>query len=124
MKPLTEINANKFYTQLVLEGQLIEELVEGVDEDGEWYKYYGFEDAEYEADGESTLNEYGNALYFFEGKVYDAVVYLENNEGSGINELDASEIKALIGRLREESEDLGYSESDFLESQPWVSHFE
>jgi hypothetical protein len=123
MKHLTDINPNKFYTQLVLHGHLIEEVVEGVDDDGEWFKYYGFEDAEFEADGESTLNSEGNALYFFEGKVYDVVVYLENNEGTGINELDASEIKELIERLREESEDLGYSESEFLESQPWVSQF-
>jgi len=122
MEHLENINPNKFYTRLVLEGHLIEEIVEGVDEDGNWSTFYNFEDAFSEAKYEDvTLNEYGNATYYLKGKVYEVVVYLENNEGTGINELEIDEIKSLIHKLRKDSDELGYSELDFLKKEPWVN---
>ena len=122
MKHLENINPNKFYTRLVLEGHLVEEIVEGVDEDGNWSTFFNFDDAVSEAKYEDvTLNEYGNATYYYEGKVYEVVVYLENNEGTGINELEIDEIKSLINKLRRESDELGISELDFLQKEPWVN---
>ena len=124
MKHLDNINPNKFYTQLVHHGHLIEEVVDGVDQDGNWSSFYDFEDAIIDAEDEGvTLNEYGNAKYYFEGKIYDVVVYLENYEGSGINELEIDEIEALINKLRNQSEEAGYSESDFIRKEPWVTEF-
>lgn len=124
MKHLDNINPNKFYAQLVHHGHLIEEVVEGVDQDGNWSSFYDFEDAIIDAEYEGViLNECGNAKYYFEGKIYDVVVFLENYEGSGINELELEEIEALISKLRNESEEAGYSESDFLNKEPWVKEF-
>lgn len=124
MKHLDNINPNKFFTQLVHHGHLIEEVVEGVDQDGNWSSFYDFEDAIIDAEDEGViLNEYGNAKYYFEGKIYDVVVYLENYEGSGINELEIDEIEALINKLRSQSEESGYSESDFMRKEPWIIEF-
>jgi hypothetical protein len=124
MKHLDNINPNKFYAELVNHGHLIEEVVEGVDQDGNWSSYHDFEDAIIDAEHEEVkLNEYGNAKYFFEGKIYDVVVFLENYEGCAINELELEEIHKLIDELRIESKETGYSESDFLNKEPWVKKF-
>lgn len=122
MIELENINSNKFYTKLVLDGHLIEEIVEGVDPENNWVTFYGFEDALEEAEFEGvTLNKHGNATYFFEGKVYDAIVFLENSECTSVKELEHGEIKALIDRLKNEALELGYSEVEFMEKEPWLN---
>jgi hypothetical protein len=121
MKTLDNIHAGRFYTDLVLNGHLIEETVEGQDEDGEWSTFYGFEDAVDEAPYENvTLNDHGIAYYAYKGKVYEVTVFIENSEGTGVNELEAEEINGLAKRLLEESNDLGYSEAEFYEKEPWA----
>jgi hypothetical protein len=121
MKTLDNIHPGRFYTDLVLNGHLIEETVEGENEDGEWSTFYGFEDAVNEAPHENvTLNDHGIAFYAKEGKVYQVVVFIENDEGTGVNELEADEVKELAARLLEESNDLGWSEAEFYEKEPWA----
>ena len=121
MKTLDSIHPGRFYTDLVLNGHLIEETVEGQNEEDEWSTFYGFEDAVDEAPHENvTLNDDGIALYAHEGKVYQVVVFIENNEGTGVKELEADEIKELAARLLEESNSSGWSESEFYEKEPWA----
>lgn len=121
MKTLDSIHPGRFYTDLVLNGHLIGETVEGQNEEGEWSTFYGFEDAVDEAPHENvTLNDDGIALYAHEGKVYQVVVFIENNEGTGVKELEADEIKELAARLLEESNSSGWSESEFYEKEPWA----
>lgn len=121
MKTLDKIHADRFYTDLALNGHLIEETVEGQNEDGEWSTFYGFDDAIDEAPYENvTLNDHGIAYFAHEGKVYQVTVFIENSEGTGVNELEAEEIKELAERLLEESNDLGYSEAEFYEKEPWA----
>ena len=100
MKELENIHPDRFYTDLVSNGVLIQETVDGTNEDGDFNTFYGFEDAVYEAEEESyTLEEYGIAHYFKDGKVYLASVHIESNEAIGINELEVEEIKSLINEL-------------------------
>ena len=121
MKTLDSIHPGRFYTDLVLNGHLIEETVEGQNEEDEWSTFYGFEDAVDEAPHENvTLNDDGIALYAHEGKVYQVVVFIENDEGTGVKELEADEIKELAARLLEESNSSGWSESEFYEKEPWA----
>ena len=116
MKHLDKLHADRFYTKLVTEGHLIQEKVEGTDNDGKFHEYWGFDDAENEAGWEGvTLNDYGNALYFMDGTVYEAVVYLPNNEGSGINEYESEDIEQLIKDLIKEIGDI----DEFYEKEPW-----
>jgi Fe2+ or Zn2+ uptake regulation protein len=122
MKELENINCNKFYTQFVIDGHLIEEIVEGVSHENNWVTFYGFEDAAEEAEYEEvTLNKYGNATYFFEGKVYEAIVFLENSECTSVKEFENEEIKALIDKLKNEAFELGYSEVEFIQKEPWIN---
>ena len=67
-----------------------------------------------------TLNDDGIAYYAHEGKVYQVVVFIENDEGTGVKELEADEIKELAARLLEESNSSGWSESEFYEKEPWA----
>ena len=39
---------------------------------------------------------------------------------TGVNELEADEVKELAARLLEESNDLGWSEAEFYEKEPWA----
>ena len=124
MKHLDQIHTDRFYTKLVHEGKLIEERATGTDEDGDPVEYWGFDDAEEEAEDEgATLDDHGTALYFFEGKVYEVVVYLPNNEGTGVNEYEADDIDDLIKRLIEENEENGDDLDDFHENHPWAQQF-
>lgn len=124
MKHLDHLHADRFYTKLVHEGKLILEKAEGEDEEGKTVEYWGFDDAKSEAEYEGvTLNEYGNAAYFFEGKVYEAVVYLPNNEASGINEYEADDIKSLIKELMDDDSDYQDDTEYFLEMNPWAKQF-
>ena len=94
------MNPNKFYTKLVLQGTLIHQKVTGTDSDGNIVDYWGFEDAIYESEYEgTTLEEYGSAHYFIDGQVYEAVVYIPNNEGTGINKLGMEDINLIIKNL-------------------------
>ena len=104
-----------------MNGKLIEERVNGTNEDGEIQLFYCFEDAVDEADYEGfTLDEYGEAYYYKEGKVYMVTVYLENNEASGINELDREEIIQLIAELIVSNDD---DEEWFYEQNEWAKEF-
>ena len=125
MKQLDNIHTDRFYTDLVLNHQLIQEYAEGQNAEGEWFKYVCFEDAVNEAEwDEVTLNDHGTAYYFADGKVYQVLVYIENNEGTGVSELDKSEILELIEALWKEDEELGHTRDEFLaERQPWASTF-
>lgn len=123
MKELDNIHADRFYTDLVINGKLIQETVFGTNEDGDSQVFYLFEDAIYEAEEEGfELESYGEAYYYKDGKVYLVTVFLENNEGSGVNELDAKEISELIQKLIEQQPYEGDSDS-FYESETWAVDF-
>jgi hypothetical protein len=120
MKELENIHTDRYYTDLVMKAQLLEERVLGTNEDGETQMFYGFEDAVDEADYEGyTLEEYGEAYFYQEGKVYMASVYVENNEGVGINELEKEEIIQLIAELivtHDDDEEWFYSENEWAKA--------
>ena len=120
MKELENIHPDRFYTELVSNAQLLEERVLGTNEEGESQLFYGFEDAVDEADYEGyTLEEYGEAYFYQEGKVYMASVFVENNEGVGINELEKEEIIQLIAELivtHEDDEEWFYSENEWAKA--------
>ena len=121
MKELDNVHQDRFYTDLVMNGKLIEERVNGTNEDGETQLFYCFDDAVDEAEYEGfTLDEYGEAYYYKEGKVYLASVYLENNEASGINELESEEIVQLIAELIVSNDD---DEEWFYEQNEWAKEF-
>jgi hypothetical protein len=123
MKELDNIHADRFYTDLVINGKLIQETVLGTNEDGDSQVFYLFEDAIDEAEEEGfELESYGEAYYYKDGKVYLVTVFLENNEGSGVNELDAKEISELIQKLIEQEPHEGDSDS-FYESETWAVDF-
>lgn len=123
MKELDNIHADRFYTDLVINGKLIQETVFGTNEDGDSQVFYLFEDAIDEAEEEGfELESYGEAYYYKDGKVYLVSVFLENNEGSGVNELDAKEISELIQKLIEQEPYEGDSDS-FYESETWAVDF-
>jgi hypothetical protein len=123
MKELENIHADRFYTDLVINGKLIQETVLGTNEDGDSQVFYLFEDAIDEAEEEGfELESYGEAYYYKDGKVYLVTVFLENNEGSGVNELDAKEISELIQKLIEQEPHEGDSDS-FYESETWAVDF-
>ena len=82
MKELENIHAGRFYTDLVINGKLIQETVVGTNEDGDSQVFYLFEDAIDEAEEEGyELESYGEAYYYKDGKVYLVSVLVENNEG-------------------------------------------
>ena len=120
MKELENIHPDRFYTELVSNAQLLEERVLGTNEEGESQLFYGFEDAIDEAYCEGyTLEAYGEAYFFQEGKVYMATVYVENNEAIGINELDRDEIIQLIAELiavLNDDEEWFYSENEWAKA--------
>lgn len=123
MKELENIHADRFYTDLVINGKLIQETVLGTNEDGDSQVFYLFEDAIDEAEEEGfELESYGEAYYYKDGKVYLVSVFLENNEGSGVNELDAKDISELIQKLIEQEPYEGDSDS-FYESESWAVDF-
>lgn len=123
MKELDNIHADRFYTDLVINGKLILETVLGTNEDGDSQVFYLFEDAIDEAEEEGfELESYGEAYYYKDGKVYLVSVFLENNEGSGVNELDAKDISELIQKLIEQEPYEGDSDS-FYESETWAVDF-
>ena len=66
------------------------------------------------------MDEYGEAYYYKEGKVYLTSVYLENNEASGINELESEEIVQLIAELIVSNDD---DEEWFYEQNEWAKEF-
>jgi len=124
MKHLEKINTNKFYTKLVLEGTLIEEKVSGTDSDGNIVDYWGFEDAIYESDEEgTTLEDYGSAHYFNDGQVYEVIVYVPNNEGTGVNELSIEDIKQVIKRLKAEELEINGEIDGFYEEHAWAEYY-
>jgi hypothetical protein len=123
MIELSNIHPDRFYTDLVSNGVLIEEKVDGSNEDGDLNTFYGFEDAVYEAEEESyTLEAYGTAHIFKDGKIYMVTVHIESNEASGVNELEASEIKDLINELINGEPHEGDADS-FYESNAWALAF-
>ena len=123
MIELSNIHPDRFYTDLVSNGTLIEERVDATNEDGDFKTFYGFDDATDEADEEAyTLEEYGMAYLFKDGKVYLASVHLESNEAIGINELEAEEIKDLINELINGEPHEGDADS-FYESNAWAVAF-
>jgi hypothetical protein len=125
MKHLEKINTNKFYTKLVLEGVLIEEKVSGTDSEGNIVDYWGFEDAIFESDDEgTTLEEYGSAHYFIDGKVYEVIVYVLNNEGTGVNELSIEDINQVIKRLKDEFLDINGVTDGFYEEHAWAKYYD
>ena len=124
MKHLDKINPNKFYTKLVLEGTMIEEKVSGTDGDGNIVDYWGFEDAIYESEEEgTTLEDYGSAHYFIDGQVYEAIVYIPNNEGTGINELGIEDINLIIKNLRADFVEINGEINGFYEDHPWAENY-
>jgi len=121
MEHLDNIHPERFYRELIDDAFLIQEVVEGETESGEWERYYNFEDAEDEAsyDG-AILSEYGNAFYFKDDKIYECVIYLENMECTGVNLYsDTNEIKSFVNDLL----DLAGDEEELLDQQPWAKKF-
>ena len=123
MKELENIHTDRFYTDLTINGKLIEETVFGTNDEGDTQKFYIFEDAIYESEEEGfELAEYGDAYYFKDGKVFLVTVFIENNEGCVVNELDSNEISELIHRLIDEQPYEGDSDL-FYECEPWALDF-
>ena len=123
MIELSNIHPDRFYTDLVGTAVLIRETVDGTNEDGDLNTFYGFEDAVYEAEEESyTLEEYGVAEYFNDGKVYHVTVHLESNEASGVNELEANEIQDLLNDLINGEAYEGDADA-FYENNAWAVIF-
>ena len=123
MKEVENIHPGRFYTDLVINGKLIQETVFGINEDGDSQVFYLFEDALDEAEEEGfELESYGEAYYYKEGKVYLVSVLVENNEGCGVNELEPKEIAELIQTLIEQQPFEGDSDS-FYERETWAVDF-
>ena len=123
MKELENIHAGRFYTDLVINGKLIQETVLGTNEDGDSQVFYLFEDALDEAEEEGfELESYGEAYYYKEGKVYLVSVLVENNEGCGVNELEPKEILELIQTLIDQEPFEGDSDA-FYERETWAVDF-
>ncbi len=123
MKELENIHADRFYTDLVINGKLIQETVLGTNEDGDSQVFYLFEDALDEAEEEGyELESYGEAYYYKEGKVYLVSILVENNEGCGVNELEPKDIVELIQTLIEQQPFEGDSDS-FYERETWAVDF-
>ena len=123
MKELENIHADRFYTDLVTNGRLIQETVLGTNGDGDSQLFYIFEDAVSEAEEEGfELDAYGEAYYYKEGKVYLVSVFLENIEGCGVNELESNDIAELIKTLIDGEPYEGDSDS-FYESETWAVDF-
>jgi Icc-related predicted phosphoesterase len=119
MKHLDNIIANKFYSKLVIEGDLIQENAVGKTKDGVTV-YYDFDVTEQELKNEEvTLSDNATAIYFMEDKIYEAAVYLPNNEGTGINEYESEDILKLIDDLIDDIGDI----DEFYEEHPWASNF-
>jgi hypothetical protein len=122
MEHLDNIHPERFYRELIDDAFLIQEVVEGETESGEWERYYNFEDAEDEAsyDG-AILSEYGNAFYFKDDKIYECVIYLENMECTGVNLYsDTNEIKSFVNDLLDLAQG---DEEELLDQQPWAKKF-
>jgi hypothetical protein len=122
MEHLDNIHPERFYRELIEDAFLIQEVVEGETESGEWETYYNFEDAEDEAsyDG-ASLAEYGNAFYFKDDKIYECVIYLENMECTGVNLYsDPNEVKSFVKDLLDLAQD---DEEELLDQQPWAKKF-
>lgn len=123
MKEVENIHPGRFYTDLVINGKLIQETVLGTNEDGDSQVFYLFEDALDEAEEEGfELESYGEAYYYKEGKVYLVSVLVENNEGCSVNEVEPKEIAELIQTLIEQQPFEGDSDS-FYERETWAVNF-
>ena len=123
MKELDNINADRFYTDLTINGRMIKEIVNGANDDGDSQVFYIFEDALLEAEEEGfELDAYGEAYYLKEGKIYLVTVLVENNEGCGVNELETAEISELIQSLIDGEPYEGDSNA-FYESETWAVDF-
>lgn len=123
MKEVENIHPGRFYTDLVINGKLIQETVLGTNEDGDSQVFYLFEDALDEAEEEGfELESYGEAYYYKEGKVYLVSVLVENNEGCSVNEVEPKEIAELIQTLIEQQPFEGDSDS-FYERETWAVDF-
>ncbi|MCH2042948.1 MAG: hypothetical protein MK212_02315 [Saprospiraceae bacterium] len=121
MEHLDGIHYERFYRGLINNATLIEERIEGETEDGDVEIYYGFDDAEDEAEhDEATLAEYGEAYYFQEGKVYQCIIYFENAECTGVNLFDEDETKSFVQELLETAHG---DEDALLESQSWAKAY-
>lgn len=122
MEHLDGIHYERFYRDLIDSATLINEIIEGETEGGDFETYYNFDDAEDEAsyDG-ATLSEYGNAFYFKEGKIYECIIYFENMECTGVNLYsEPNEVKAFVKDLLDlENGD----EEELLYHQPWAKEY-
>ncbi|MDI1317749.1 hypothetical protein [Flavobacterium sp.] len=114
---LDNINPDKFYNELIANAKLIVEIVTGTNEDDEIVDYWDFEDAVLEAEDENViLNDHGLAYFFMDNTIYEVVVYIENNEGTGINKLSLEDIQLLIKQLIigfDDDEDYFYQEHEW-----------
>lgn len=118
MKELTDLHADRFYIELINSAKLLEERVSGKNDEDEFRIFFGFEDALDEAEEEGfELEEYGEAYFFKDGKVYLVTVHLETNEAIGINELDQKETKSFVQELIENSSD---GEDYFYQENEWA----
>ncbi|WP_196887497.1 hypothetical protein [Aureivirga sp. CE67] len=124
MKHLTDIHAESFYTTLTENAQLILELATAIDEEGETVEYWWFEDAMEESEEEETeLNDHGFAYFYQDNKVYQVIVYIEDNEATGVNELEQEDIDFLIQTLKEGNEDFQDDDAYFYEEHAWAKQF-
>lgn len=121
MKELEGIHHERFYRQLIEEATLVEEHIEGETEGGELQTFYGFEDAEDEAQYEgATLLVYGEAYFHKDEKVYMCTIHFENMECVGVNVLDEEEIKDFVSTLLETEHG---DENALIANQPWTKDF-
>ena len=121
MKELEGIHYDRFYQELIKEATLVEERIEGETEDGNLQTFYGFEDAEDEAQYEgATLSDYGEAYFHKDGKIYMCSIYFENIECIGVSVLDNEEIKDFVANLLESEHG---DEDALIDNQPWTKNF-
>lgn len=122
-KELNIENLNKFYEELKKNGKLIQEQVMGSNEDGDLQVFFGFEDAIDEADEEGyELETFGEAYYYFDGKILELSVTIEEGELNSVFELEQSEIHQFIKKLIAEEPYEGDSES-FYNDNDWAKSF-
>ena len=130
-----DVNEKKFYNMIDNDGELLFEHVEGWDEEGNHYEYYGFEDALNECVSDmAKLHDYGKAYYYYDGKIYLISVYLPNFDGAGVNilevESDKEEIKGILTILFNQYDinpDNPFEDEDMLgyliDDKPWAKKY-
>lgn len=122
-KEIFDVNLSEFFENLKAEGDLIQEQVMGSNEDGDSKVFYYFEDAVDESEEEGyELDQFGEAYYFYEEKIYEVSIDITSGQPSSLSELDQKEIEQLIKKLIADEPYEGNTET-FYEENSWAQNF-